>query len=149
MKLPEPLFKIINPTMRMLLRSPLHFFCSKSLMLITFTGRRSNKQFTTPVRYIRTENRIRCFTSSENQWWRNLRDGADVILRIEGKDAHYHAIAIFDDPARVRQGLEDYLKVFPQDAAYHDIRLTRDKGLVSEDLDRASTMAVIVEAQLA
>jgi hypothetical protein len=116
-------------------------------MLITFTGRRSNKQFTTPVRYIRNENRIRCFTSGENQWWRNLREGADVILRIEGKDAKYHAIAIFDDPARVRQGLEDYLKVFPQDAAYHDIRLTRDKGLVKEDLDRASTMAVIVEAQ--
>jgi hypothetical protein len=147
MKLPEPFFKIINPTMRMLLRSPLHFFCSKSLMLITFTGRRSNKQFTTPVRYIHTENRIRCFTSAENQWWRNLRDGADVILRIEGKDAHYNASAIFNDPARVRQGLEDYLKVFPQDAAYHDIRLTRDKRLVSEDLDRASTMAVIVEAQ--
>jgi hypothetical protein len=147
MKLPEPFFRVINPMMRMLLRSPLHFFLSKSLMLITFTGRASNKQFTTPVRYLRTANSIRCFTSAENQWWRNLRGGADVILRIQGKDAQYHAIAIFADPARVRQGLEDYLKVFPQDAAYHDIGLTRDKGLVKEDLDRASTMAVIVEAQ--
>jgi hypothetical protein len=147
MKLPEPFFRVINPIMRMLLRSPLHFFWSKSLMLITFTGRKSNKKFTTPVRYIHAGSSIRCFTAEENQWWRNLRDGADVILRIEGKDAHYHAIAIFDDPARIRQGLEDYLKVFPQDAAYHDIRLTRDKGLVKEDLERASTTAVIVEAQ--
>jgi hypothetical protein len=147
MKLPEPFFRVINPIMRMLLRSPLHFFWSKSLMLITFTGRKSNKKFTTPVRYIRAGSSIRCFTAAENQWWRNMRGGADVILRIQGKDAHYHASAIFDDPARIRQGLEDYLNIFPQDAAYHDIRLTRDKGLVSEDLDRASTLAVIVEAQ--
>ena len=53
MKLPEPFFLIINPIMRTLLRSPLHGLLSDSLMLITYTGRRSQRKFTTPVRYLR------------------------------------------------------------------------------------------------
>jgi hypothetical protein len=68
MKLPEPLFIIINSAMRILLNSPLHGLMSKSLMLITFTGRTSGKFFTTPVRYFSVNGTIKCFTSSENQW---------------------------------------------------------------------------------
>jgi len=55
-------------------------------------------------------------------------------------------MAIDNDPAKIRQALEHYLGIFPQDAAYHDIRLNRDKSLVSEDLERASINAVVVEA---
>ena len=116
-------------------------------MLITFTGRNSGRSFTTPVRYIRIGATVRCFTSAENQWWRNLRSGADVVLRLEGVDKPYHAIAIVDDPEMIRGALRDYLGLFPQDAAYHDIRLKGDKSLVSEDLERAARNAVVIEAK--
>ncbi len=115
-------------------------------MLITFTGRKSHRVFTTPVRYVCVGSTVRCFTSSENLWWRNLVGGADVVLRLKGQDKRYHAIAIEDDPDTIREALEYYLGIFPQDAAYHDIRLNRDKSLVSEDLERASKNAVVVEA---
>jgi hypothetical protein len=147
MRLPEPLFLVINPMMRMLLRSPLHFVVSKSLMLITFTGRNSGRRFTTPVRYIRVDGVVRSFTSSENKWWRNLRGGAEVVLRIEGKDREYHATAVSNDPPRVRAALLQYLALFPGDAAYHDIKLNRDKSLVEADLERASHEAVFVDAR--
>src|SRR5262249_17743027 len=52
MRLPEPLFVVINPVIRALLRSPVHGLMSKSLMLITFTGRKSGRRYTTPVRYV-------------------------------------------------------------------------------------------------
>jgi hypothetical protein len=145
-KIPEPFFVIINPTMRFLLRSPLHFFWSRSLMLITFTGRKSGRQFTTPVRYVREGETVRCFTSAENQWWRNLRGGADVILRTQDRDAPFHAVVIENDPGEVKKQLLSYLSLFPQDAAYHDIRLNRDKSLVAEDLEAASRNAIVVEA---
>jgi hypothetical protein len=145
-KIPEPLFAIINVIMRLLLRSPLHFISSSSLMLITFTGRNSGRQFTTPVRYFRDGETVRSFTSAESQWWRNLRGGADVVLRIEGRDAPYHATAVQNDSEEVRKRLQQYLGLFPQDAAYHDIRLNRDKSPVSEDLERASRSAILVEA---
>ena len=116
-------------------------------MLITFTGRRSGRQFTTPVRYIRDGETVRCFTSAENQWWRNLRGGADVVLRIEGRDAPYHANAVDNDPDEVKKWLQYYLGLFPQDAAYHDIRIDKDKSLVPHDLEKASRSAIIVEAK--
>lgn len=149
MRVPEALFVVINPVMRTLLRSPIHFFWSGSLMLITFTGRKSGRRFTTPVRYVRVDGLVRCFTSSENLWWRNLRGGAPVCLRIAGEERPYHALAIHDDPPRIRAALQHYLTLFPQDAAYHEIRLNRDKSLVAEDLERASRQAVVVEARLA
>jgi len=145
-KLPEPLFAIINPVVRTLLRSPIHRFLSGSLMLITFTGRKSRRLFTTPVRYIYVGETVRCFTSAENLWWRNLRDGADVVLRIKGENKPYHATVIENDPGQVREALQQYLKVFPQDAAYHDIRLVDNKRLDPGDLDRASRNAVVVQA---
>lgn len=116
-------------------------------MLVTFTGRKSRKVFTTPVRYVRDGEIVRCFTSSENRWWRNLRGGADVMLRIEGRDRPYHAIAIENNPELVEMWLTRYLGVFPQDAAYHDIRLENDKSLATEDLERASRNAIVVEAR--
>ncbi len=115
-------------------------------MLITFTGRNSGRSFTTPVRYIQSDGTIRCFTASENQWWRNLRGGADVVLRIRGKDCRYKATAIDNNPEEVKKWLAYYLEIFPQDAAYHHIKLTKDKTLVDEDLERASHNAIVVEA---
>lgn len=147
MKLPEPLFVIVNPLVRWLLRSPIHSFWSGSLMLITFRGRNSQREFTTPVRYIRVGDTVRCFTSSENQWWRNMRGGAEVLLRIEGEEKRYRATAIENDPPYVQKWLEYYLLRFPQDAAYHSIRLNPDKSPVTEDLDAASKNAIVVEAQ--
>ena len=115
-------------------------------MLITFSGRKSGRRFTTPVRYVRDGETVRCFTSAENQWWRNLRGGADVILRTRGHDAPYHAVVIENNPEEVRRWLLYYLDLFPQDAAYHEIRLNKDKSLVPEDLEAASRSAIVVEA---
>ena len=49
---PPWVFKwIMNPAIKLILRSPLHGLMSKRLLLITFTGRKSGKQFTTPLGY--------------------------------------------------------------------------------------------------
>jgi len=42
-----------NPIMKWILGSPLHRVVSKSTMLVTFTGRKSGKQYTIPVNYVR------------------------------------------------------------------------------------------------
>ena len=116
-------------------------------MLITFTGRKSQRLFTTPVRYIRVDDTVRCFSSATTLWWRNLRGGADVVLHLKGQDKRYHATVIENDPVQIRAALLDYLGNFPQDAAYHDMRLNIDRSVVSEDLDRASRNAIVVEAR--
>ena len=117
-------------------------------MLITFVGRKSGRTFTTPVRYSERDGRIRCFTATTNQWWRNLRGGAEVTLRVRGHERRYRAEAVADDPARVRIGLEQFLAQFPQDAAYYDLRLNAHGKAEAPDLDIASRRTVMVEAIL-
>ncbi len=45
--------KLYNPVVIRLLRSPLHGVMSGYTMLITFTGRRSGKEYTTPISDVR------------------------------------------------------------------------------------------------
>lgn len=147
MRIPEPLFVIINPTARLLLQSPLHRLVSKSLMLITFTGRKSGRNFTTPVRYIRYQGAICCFTTATNKWWRNLRGGAEVSLRVEGKTDQYHAIAIEAQPAQIRAALQELFTKFPQDAPYYDVKIDRDGAPIPGDLDLAAQNTIMVQAR--
>ncbi len=145
MKIPEPLFFVINAIMRGLLRSPLHFVVSKSVLVITYTGRKSGRKLSTPVRYIRVEGRIRCLTSEHTQWWRNVQASPGVTLLIEGSSAPFHVEIQERDPELTAQKLRHMLGLFPQDATYQDIRLNADKSLNEEDLLAASHKAIVVD----
>jgi deazaflavin-dependent oxidoreductase (nitroreductase family) len=115
-------------------------------MLITFTGRRTGKVYTTPVRYLKSGDAVWAFTSVENKWWRNLKGGAAVRLRIQGSEAAYRAEALTDAPEKIRVALGEFLSRFPQDAPYYDIRLSVDRHPVDADLMRAATRTVWVWA---
>lgn len=147
MKIPEPLFLIINPTMRLLLRSPLHFLTSSSLLLITYEGRKSGRRYTTPLRYTREGEVIRCFTSVTTQWWKNLEGGKEVNLRVAGKDGKYLAQIVKDDKQTLRAEFEKYFAQFPRDAGYHEVGLDANKQPLAEDLDRAIESSVVMEAR--
>ncbi|MGI9291695.1 MAG: nitroreductase/quinone reductase family protein [Gammaproteobacteria bacterium] len=145
MRVPEFLFAVINPVMRLLLRSPLHRIFSDSIMLITFTGRKSGRQYTTPVRYLRKGDTIRCFTLKKNVWWRNLRGGALVVLRMEGRDGPFEASVEAEDIEAIRSGLEEMFTAFPEDAVYQEVRLNKDRSPVADDLTRAARLAVMLD----
>lgn len=145
-KLPEPLFVFINPAVRLLLVSPLHRLLSSSVMLITFKGRRSGKTFTTPVRYIEEGGVIRCFTASTNQWWRNMREPARVMLRVAGRERSCEMKAIYNEADTVQRELTKLLTRFPQDAPYYEVELGKNKQPKPGHLERAAAATVLVEA---
>jgi hypothetical protein len=97
---PGPLFKAVNPVLRWLLRSPFHGGISKSLALLTFTGRKTGKRYTTPVGYHRVDGKIIVFTDSG--WWRNLPTGATATLLIAGREVPVRAEAVKDTDAMLR-----------------------------------------------
>ncbi|MEE4185709.1 MAG: hypothetical protein V2J12_08075 [Gammaproteobacteria bacterium] len=147
MKVPDFLFVIINPLMRLLLRSPLHGLLSDSIVLITYRGRRSGKQYSTPVRYVRMPDCIRCYSNHETKWWRNLRDGAEVRMLTAGSESGYRTEVIENDLPRIREALAHYFSVYPEDAVYHDVKLNRDKQPDPAQLDAAAVHAIVVEAR--
>ena len=117
-------------------------------MLISFKGRNSGKIFTTPVRYIQIGDKIQCFTTISNQWWRNMDPDADVVLRISGREYACKARAIKDDPERIRSALLYLLQHFPADASYYEISLESDGLPRDSDLEMASHKTVLVETIL-
>lgn len=73
----------VNQAMKLVLRSPLHGMVSKTVLLITFTGRKSGKIYSTPVSYSQTGDQVSIFTHAA--WWKNLRSNTPVTLRIQGR----------------------------------------------------------------
>lgn len=145
MKIPEPLFVIINKIVKIILRSPLHSIMSGSFMTISYTGRKSGKALATPVRYMRTGQGVRVYTAEHTQWWRNVKANPDVTLLVAGETAPYLASIYDRDPAVNRELLVEFLTLYPQDAVYQDIRLNKDGSLNQEDLAAASQKAIVVE----
>src|SRR5829696_3572442 len=92
-------FNVVNQTAnrltRPLLRSPAHGLLSKRLLLITVTGRRTGRRFTIPVAYEESGGVVLIQPSAPERkvWWRNLRGGAPVRLRLRGRDRTGHAVA--------------------------------------------------------
>lgn len=93
---------VANRLIPLLLRTPhLHRLLSAELMLVTFTGRTSRRRFTTPVTYTPTADGVLFF--STNRWWRNLRGGAPVTLRLKGRVVEGTATPVEDAAAVIRE----------------------------------------------
>lgn len=77
--------RIANPFVTLILRSPLHGMFSRSLLLMTVTGRRSGRLLTFPVQYVVRGDDLLVASRSNRRWWRNLEGGAPVTVLLRGK----------------------------------------------------------------
>ena len=102
-----------NPIMVWLLKSPLHGVISKSVMLITVTGRKSGKQISTPANYLRDANMLWVISWRDRKWWRNLRGGAKAQVLLAGQTAEGQGQVIEEQKA-VAQSLFEYYSKVPQ-----------------------------------
>ena len=95
--------RFVNPFMRMILRSPLHAVASSRVALITITGRRSGRDYTLPVGYRQRGETVTINVGApeRKQWWRNIRDGARVQLRLRGEGRAGWAKATGDERSGV------------------------------------------------
>lgn len=137
-----------NPTMKLLLRSPLHGLVSNSFMLVTFTGRRSGRVYTIPVNYVRDGDVVFVVSYRHRTWWRNLRRGAPVTVRVKGEDLTGVGEAIADDNEAVTAGLSAYLRKAPNYARYFRVTLDADGQPDPEEVARAAQDRVMIRIHL-
>jgi deazaflavin-dependent oxidoreductase (nitroreductase family) len=144
--------KIANPIVRLILRSPLHGMLSGALLLLTYTGRKSGKEYTLPVQYAREQQVIYIVPGAPagKTWWRNLRRGAQVRLWLAGKAQAGKALVLEGDADadQTAQALQTYLRCFPSAAKLHGIRMAKDGTLNPEDLRQAALSAVVVRVDI-
>ncbi len=86
-----------NQLITTVLRSPFHFFVSSRSLLITVKGRKTGRLYTLPVNFMRQGDLISIVSQRHRTWWRNLRGGAPVTLRIGGRDVQGYGTVVEDD----------------------------------------------------
>jgi F420H(2)-dependent quinone reductase len=84
----------LNPIIRVLLSSPVHWPLSRWFAILSWTGRRSGKPYSTPVSYV--QDGSTAWITTGDKWWRNLSDGAPVSMRIGGRWHDARGVAITD-----------------------------------------------------
>ncbi|MBI4672931.1 MAG: nitroreductase family deazaflavin-dependent oxidoreductase [Chloroflexi bacterium] len=140
-----------NSIIAWLLRSPLHGMLSGSMMLLTYTGRKSGKTFMTPVEYLRVGNALYVISRRERTWWRSLQpanaQGVPVFLRLQGQDVEGNACAMVDE-AQVAQELSAYLGARPAYAKFWHIGLDANGQPKLDDLANAAKKLVVVKIEL-
>lgn len=111
-----------NDFIAWLLRSPFHTVLSSTTLLITVTGRKTGKAYTTPVTYLRQKSTLWIMSSRDRSWWKNLQGGARVTILIRRQSIHAFATLLTDPPA-VEERLAEYLLVHPRAATQLGIPL--------------------------
>ena len=137
---------ILNRVMKVVLRSPLHRIVSNNLLLITFTGRKSGKTYSTPVSYFQEDGQVNIFTHAN--WWKNLRGGAPVTLRIRGRQLQGMAEPIADDKQAIAAALTAHLQKSSYDARFYDVTIDGQGNPRPEDVEKAVETVVMIRVQL-
>ena len=137
---------IVNRGMKLVLRSPAHGMVSKTVLLITFTGRKSGKIYTTPVDYSQDGDQVTIFTHAD--WWKNLTGVAPVTLRIRGRELQGLAEPVAADKQAVAAGLAAHLRKVPSDAKYYGVTFDEHKNPRAEQVEKAAQTAVMIRIRL-
>lgn len=133
-----------NPIIERLLKSPLQFLISGSIMLITYRGRKSGRQFTTPISYLKVNDTLMTISSRERVWWRNLRNGGDATLRLRGSEVAARADVI-EDRVHVAQALLGYFRHAPGRSKSFGVKLNAEGTPEMAAIQRLAEEKVVVK----
>lgn len=144
--------KIANPMVRLILGSRFHGLLSTALLLLTYRGRKSGKEYTLPVQYAQQGNKVYILPGMPQQktWWRNLKEGRAVQVTLRGQQRPGEAL-VLDPQADSRERLaafDQYLRRFPGVAKMHGVSTDANGQFATEDLARAARQVVMVRVVL-
>ncbi len=137
---------IVNHAMKFVLRSPAHGMVSKTILLITFTGRKSGQTYTTPVSYSLNDDQVTIFTHAE--WWKNLRSGAPVTLRIQGREFQGLAGPVAEDKQAIATALAAHLRKVSSDARYYGVTFDDHGNPRADEVVKAAQTVVMIRVRL-
>lgn len=138
------LFRFINPFVRVILKSPIHFILSHQILLFRVIGRKSKKIYEIPASYAHINDALVCVTLRENLWWKNFIDIENQDIYFKGKKINKKISINFSDDNFVREKLKELIEHNPIDAFFAGVKLDRNKVPNSEDLDKAAKLHTVI-----
>ena len=142
------LYRLINPPVKRLLRSSLHGLMSKNTLLLEFQGRKSGRALSTPISYYVDGQAAHCFTNRNFGWWRNLSNGQDVRVTIQGKTWRATPEVETNDHDLMSVQLSAFLRAVPRDASHAGVTLSEDGEPDPSDISRVISDMVYLKFPL-
>jgi hypothetical protein len=124
----------------------MHGLVSKMVLLFTFTGRKSGKTYTIPVSYSQSDDQVYIFTHAN--WWKNLKGGAPVTLRLQGWDVQGLAEPVVEDKQVIAARLTEHLRKVPSDAPYYGVTFDESGNPRAGDVEKGVQTVVMIRVQL-
>jgi deazaflavin-dependent oxidoreductase (nitroreductase family) len=131
------------------LRSPLHRTMSRSLLLLTYRGRRTGKEYTIPVGYARyrpDELVVIAGRPGGKTWWTNMRGTLPVRLLLGGREITGEARLVTGEEAVPR--LAAYFEQMPRAARTFGIATGPDGKVVADRLPALAGEVQVVAIRL-
>ena len=122
---------------------------SDGLAILHFRGRKSGREFATPLSYVRQGGIICLLSAQTTRWWKNLREeGTPVRIEIARETLTGKTRLWEGDSEALRARVHRYLCALPRDAKFYAIELDDQKRPVEESLAKAAPQLVFVEIEL-
>ena len=139
-----------DPIIKTILRSPLHRMVSGNMMLMTYTGRKSARQYQVPINYFVIKSNgaefLATVSKPERTWWRNLRGKAEVNVLVKGTT--YLADAnVFESRAQVEDLLYELFAQYPDMAGRFNVEVVDGEPGLS-DIARLAGETVFIRTEL-
>ncbi|HEX9991172.1 MAG TPA: nitroreductase/quinone reductase family protein [Chloroflexia bacterium] len=148
---PGPILKFLmedvgNPIISSRLRSAKPGKLSESVLLLTFTGRKSGKEFTTPVGYTRHGDTLTVFTG--RPWWKNLQEIPNVRVRVRGRDLDGVAEVVTDNAEVARAAQVFIVEQGAKNAQRIGLLVARGYQPTYQDLLEATRDRVVIQIKV-
>src|SRR6267143_2578534 len=136
----QSVVRYFNPFMRLVLGSGAHRMMSGRLMLLSFTGRRTGRSYTTPVSYVREGTNL--LVPGGGAWWKNLTS-ATARVRLQGT---WHVVTpeVIRERVALSAMLGHMLAINPAIGVFTGIRLGSDGRPFAESLERELQRGFVV-----
>ena len=139
------MWRIVNPLVVMIARSPIHLLVSTQILVTQFNGRKSGKQYRVPVSFHKNKNTYTCVTLRSNLWWKNLIDLERADVWLKGRLVNVGVELEYQDDELVKSNLRHLVSGNAIDAFFAKVKLNKDGSPDENSLDDAAKLHAVLK----
>ena len=139
------IWRIINPIVAFISRSPIHFLVSSQILVTQFNGRKSGKTYCVPVSYHSNNNTYTCVTLRSNLWWKNLIGLETTNIWLKGKLTNVQVELEYRNDQVVKTNLRHLISGNAIDAFFAKVKLNKDGSPDKQGLDDAAKLHAVLK----
>ena len=139
------MWRIVNPLVVLIARSPIHLLVSTQILVTQFNGRKSGNPYRVPVSFHKDENTYTCVTLRSNLWWKNLIALERTDIWLNGKLVNVELELEYEDDEVVKSNLRHLVSGNAIDAFFAKVKLNKDGSPDEKSLDDAAKIHTVLK----